>query len=286
MIYQSSINDLEEAKRSSRKSKRPAYLDGYHVNAAIDELDKTPTIVIKRRFIPKTYGEAITCDDRLLWTAAINIECGAITTNKTWELVELPNGRKAIQSKWVFEIKENPDGTVNKYKARLVVQGFRQIYGLDYDETFAPVARYESLKLVLAIATIKDMEVHQMDVCTAFLNGILDDDTEIYMKRPEGFLKEKHHGDKRVCRLLKSLYGLKQAGRVWYLLLHDFLTRHNFTRCHKEYCIYIQRDGDNVTIIVVYVDDLTIASSCMSQMQKLKDALSSEFKMKEIPSKD
>ena len=121
-----------------------------------------------------------------------------------------------------------------------------------------------------------------MGVCTAFLNGILDDDTENYMKRPEGFLKEKHQGDKRLCRLLKSLYGLKQAGRVWYLLLHDFLTRHNFTRCHKEYCIYIQRDGDYVTIIVVYVDDLTIASSCMSQMQKLKDALSSEFKMKDL----
>ena len=279
-VYDSTISRLVAAKRSSRQKKRPAHLDEFHVNAAIDALDKVPDINIQHRTIPKTFREAADSNDGEKWMEAIHIEYKACMDSGTWRLMELPQGRKAIQSKWIFDIKENPDGTIEKYKARLVIQGFRQIFGLDYDETFAPVARYESLKMVLAIATMKDMEVHQMDVCTAFLNGILED--EIYMKQPEGFVEVGPEGRQLVCRLLKSLYGLKQAGRIWYQLLHDFLTRQNFTRCHKEYCIYIQRDGDTVTIIVVYVDDLTIVGSSVAQVQKLKDALSREFKMKDL----
>ena len=277
--YESTLKDLEAAKRHSRATRRPAYLPDYIINA-VNGLD-TPSSTTpsdRQTAIPKTYRDAITGPHRTQWLNAIQTEYRACIDNDAWRLTTLPAGRRALPSKWVFDIKTNADGNIDKYKARLVIKGFRQTYGIDFDETFSPVARYESLKLVLATATMLDLEVHQMDVCTAFLNGTLDE--EIYMRQPEGFIDANKPDD--ACRLLKSLYGLKQAGRVWYILLHTFLTKHGFVRCHKEYCIYILRDGETFTIIAVYVDELTLASSCPIQLTRVKRALSQEFKMKDL----
>ena len=138
--------------------------------------------------------------------------------NKTWELVDRPQERKVIGVKWVFRTKLNVDGSVNKYKARLVVKGYEQIFGVDYSKTFAPVARLDTIRLLLAISAQLGWKVHQMDVKSAFLNGILQE--EIYVEQPEGFVMED-----KVYQLHKAFYGLKQAPRAWYSRIDDYLKK-------------------------------------------------------------
>ncbi|CAM8943434.1 unnamed protein product [Rhodiola kirilowii] len=156
---------------------------------------------------PPTYNEAISSVDGPIWKEAIKSELDSIMQNHTWELVNLPPGCKPLDSKWIFTKKMKVDGTVEKYKARLVIKGYRQKEGLDYFDTFSPVTRITSIRMIIAIAALRNLEIHQMDVKTAFLNGDLEE--EIYMEQPEGC---KAPGQERkVCKLVKSLYGLKQA---------------------------------------------------------------------------
>jgi hypothetical protein len=194
--------------------------------------------------------------------------------------VPLPEGRRALGCHWVFDVKYHSDGTVDRFKARLVVQGNTQLYGIDYQEVFAPVARYESMRLLLALSTVLDLHLHQMDVSTAFLNGVLRE--SIYMRQPMGF----HNGSKLVCKLEKSLYGLKQAPRIWYEVINSFLNDLGFSRCKKDHCLYLKRwevEGVPHTLIVcVYVDDLTIADSHLSSINDLKAKLSAKFTMKDL----
>ena len=147
-----------------------------------------------------------------MWKEAIKSEIDSILHNHTWELVDLPSGCKPLSSKWIFKRKRKLDGSIDKYKARLVIKGYRQTEGLDYFDTYSPVTRINFIRMVLAIATLKDLEVHQMDVKTAFLNGDLNE--EIYMEQPEGFSASGQ--EMKVCRLVKSLYGLKQAPKQWH----------------------------------------------------------------------
>jgi hypothetical protein len=213
------------------------------------------------------------------WKISAEKEYNSLTTNETWKLVTLPKGKKALGNKWVFRVKYNSDGTIEKYKSRLVVKGFLQREGVDYDEIFSPVIRMEALRFMLAIATIMNLEIHQMDVETAFLNGKIDTEEPIYMKQPEGF----HKGTfETVCLLLKSIYGLKQASRIWYLCLHEFLVSMNFQRCQKEYCIYVYNANGIIAFICVYVDDLTILCNDIKKLNKIKLDLSHRFKMKDL----
>jgi hypothetical protein len=274
--YEDTLKKMEKAKIASRTRKRVR--SSTTLVNAIDELDRPRMTRPTRLRVPLTYKEAYNSPQQTEWVAAIQKEYDSLNLKKTWETMTLPANRKALPCKWVFDIKYNPDGTIEKYKARLVIKGFKQIYGVDYDETFAPVARYESLKIVLAMSTILDMEVHQMDVCTAFLNGKLEE--EIFMQEPEGYKSTTKTN--QTCKLLRSIYGLKQAGRIWYQLLDGFLKENGFRRCHKEYCIYIQKDDSATTIIVVYVDDLTIASTNLERIVSIKKALSSRFEMKDL----
>jgi hypothetical protein len=171
------------------------------------------------------------------WVEVCKYEIDALHKNKTWELVDLLAGRKAVKSKWVFKLKA--DG---RHHTRLVAKGFTQIPGLDYDETFSPVARFESLRLLLALAALEDWEVHQMDVKSAFLNGVLDE--EIYMEQPQGFTSTGN--ETKVCRLLKAIYGLKQASRTWNSHIHAALTELGFKRTVADAGVYVkhQREGD------------------------------------------
>ncbi|CAM8982076.1 unnamed protein product [Rhodiola kirilowii] len=145
--------------------------------------------------------------DVSFWKEAINDEMDSIIGNNTWILVDLPPGHKPLGNKWIFRKKMKVDGTIDKFKARLVIQGFRQKYGMDYFDTYAPVARISTIRLLIALASIHKLLVHQIDVKIAFLNGDLEE--EIYMKQPEGFVM--HGQEHKVCKLVKSLYGLKQA---------------------------------------------------------------------------
>ena len=161
-------------------------------------------------------------------------EINSLRKNATWELVSLPPRRKLVQCKWVYRTKVAADGTTCKYKAWLVAKGFSQVQGVDYHETFAPVAKVDSICLVLAIATSKHWEVHHIDVKSAFLHGDIHE--EIYMKYPEGYISDPT----LVCKLQKSLYGLKQAPRSRYAKMDAFLLSQNFQRCKSDPNVYIQ----------------------------------------------
>lgn len=171
--------------------------------------------------------------------------------NEAWDLVEFPTGRKPIGSKWVFKKKLNAAGKVEKYKARLVAKGYSQVEGIDFGEIFAPIAKMTSIIFLLSIVVAFDLEVEQMDVKTAFLHGDLEE--EIYMKQPEGFAVK---GKKElVCKLKKSLYGLKQSPRMWYQKLYTYLLGLGFSRSKDDHYVYFKLVGDHFIYIALYVDD-------------------------------
>ncbi|PHU14405.1 Calcineurin B-like protein 4 [Capsicum chinense] len=161
---------------------------------------------------PQTFKEAMSSSDSSFWKEAVNSEIDLILNNHTWELVDLLPGNKPLGSKWIFKRKMKADGTIDKYKARLVVKGFKQKEGLDYFDTYSPVTRITSIRMLIALAAVYDLQIHQMDIKTAFLNGDLEE--EIYIEQPEDFVVPGNQ--KKVCKLIKSLYGLKQAPKQWY----------------------------------------------------------------------
>ena len=185
---------------------------------------------------------------------------------------------KAIRCKWVFKKKLLADGSLERYKARLVAKGCSQQEGIDYEETFAPVMRYATLRMLLARAAVEDLEVHQVDVKTAFLHGDLDED--IFMMQPEGFQERgKEH---LVCRLQKALYGLKQAPRSWYRKLEDFLQQTGFQKSNSEPCLFSRGSGEQQVLLAVYVDDQIIMSKSLQQVKQVKAAMSQAFAIKDL----
>ena len=229
---------------------------------------------------PRTYKEAMSRDDAGLWHEASQQEYNALLEHGVWELCELPPGRKAVGCRWVYRIKMKSDGSVDRYKARLVAKGFSQKPHLDYTETFAPVAKFASLRTVLAIAAAEDMEVHTMDVSSAFLNGDLDEET--YMAQPEGFAAPGQ--EHLVCHLKKSLYRLKQSPRQWYQKLHTTLTDLGFSRCASDHCVWIWAKNGIKVIMPAYVDDLTIACNNPPALERIKSELKKRFKMHDLGS--
>lgn len=180
---------------------------------------------------------------------------------------------KPLKTKWVFRIKPNEDGKPSKYKARLVVKGFLQKYGIDYEETFAPVAKLTTIRIVLAVGVQTGLFFHQMDVKTAFLHGDLRE--EIYMDIPEGLTASSN----MVCKLNKSLYGLKQSPRCWNEKINTVLIQLGYVRSKHDYCLYIKENKKDVMYIVLYVDDLLIAGKSLPDITKLKKKLSEKFEM-------
>ena len=222
---------------------------------------------------PLTFREAMRSDLADQWRVACQYEIDALAKNETWTLVYLPPGRKAVKSKWVFKRKLDLS-----HRARVVAKGFTQIFGLDYDETFSPVARFESLRLLLALAALEDWEIHQMDVKSAFLNGLLDE--EIYMEQPEGFV-DPDHPDK-VCLLKKAIYGLKQASRQWNQQFHGVLLELGFTRTRSDAGVYHREDDKGTAIIILYVDDITILSDSLKNINQIKSTLSKRYEMTDL----
>ena len=166
------------------------------------------------------------------------LEYNTLVGNGTWEIVDLPEGQKAIGSGWVFKVKHNRDGSIERFKACLVAKGYSQRPGLDYNESFAPTFRPATLRIIMALAATEDLELRSVDITSAFTNGDLDE--EIYMKQPEGFHIGSSH---QVCRLRKSLYGLKQSARQWNKKLHSVLTELGFSRIESDRSVYIYSNG-------------------------------------------
>jgi transposase InsO family protein len=229
---------------------------------------------------PRSYTEAMSRPDATQWRAAIDSELDSLKRTGTWTLTPLPAGRQAIGSRWVLKIKRKADGTVDKYKARLVAKGYAQKAGIDYDETFAPVAKFTSIRMLLALAARYDLEIHQMDVRTAFLNGDLD--VDIYMEQPEGYSTIARGEQRLVCKLQKALYGLKQAGRAWNEKMVDALLRLHFTPLDSDSCVFVHRGDGYVMFIALYVDDLLIFSSSLPRLLHLKSKLSQLFEMTDM----
>jgi hypothetical protein len=227
---------------------------------------------------PSNIEEAMKSRDATFWKEAIDDEMESIMFNNTWILVDLPSGSKPIGCKWIFKKKMKSDGSIDKYKARLVAKGYRQSKGIDYFDTYAPVARISSIRTLISLASIYNLEIHQMDVKTAFLNGYLDE--EVYMEQPEGFIIPGQ--ENKVCKLVRSLYGLKQAPKQWHERFDNVVISNGFRLNETDKCIYFKMFDSNIVIICLYVDDMLIFSNSISCIKDTKDFLSSHFDMKDM----
>jgi hypothetical protein len=228
---------------------------------------------------PRTIEEAFSSPDAALWKEAIRSEIDSIMSNGTWEVVERPYGCKPIGCKFVFKKKLRPDGTIERYKVRLVVKGYSEKEGEDYFDTYSPVARLTIIRVLLSLAASHGLIVHQMDVKTAFLHGELDE--EIYMHQPDGFVLEGQR--ELVCKLLKSLYELKQAPKQWHEKFERTLISSGFVVNEKLTNVFIigLMGGEGV-ILCLYVDDILIFGTSLDVIKKVKDFLSNNFVMKDL----
>jgi hypothetical protein len=254
----------EPLMRRSTRERHPPNMYGEWVTLTCDSAE------------PSSVLEATSGSNSDKWRSAMKAEMDSLIENEVWDLVERPKDRKTIGSKWVFKEKVGADGSVERYKARLVAQGYSQQYGLDYDETFSPVVRGESVRTVIAMAAKNNLVLHQMDVTTAFLNGTLKE--EVYMKQPEGFVtKGKEH---LVCKLKKSIYGLKQSPRCWNAALDGHLRKIGFIQSTSDPCIYTADEG--LVILAVYVDDIILAAKSEQHLNKVKQAIADKFTVQDM----
>ena len=213
-----------------------------------------------------------------VWKQAMSDEFNALMKNGTWTLVPPQPNYNIIGNKWVFRLKRNTDGTIARHKARLVAKGFHQRPGIDFKDTFSPVIKPQTIKLILCLALTNGWTLCQMDVNNAFLHGSLNED--VYMVQPAGFvhLTLPNH----ICKLHKALYGLKQAPRAWFHALKDFLLQYGFTNSKSDNSLFIYKNGPTVAYFLVYVDDLLLTGNCAIFLNKFKESLSKAFSLKDL----
>ncbi|KAJ9560965.1 hypothetical protein OSB04_006125 [Centaurea solstitialis] len=252
----------EDLRRSTRIRQEPYRYLGFLVSQDDGDLNE-----------PTSYGEAVSGSESEQWQEAMKAEMQSMYDNQVWELTDLPQHCRAVGRKWVFKKKTDMDGNVHTFKARLVAKGFTQTHGIDYDETFSPVAMLKSIRILMAISAYFNYEIWQMDVKTTFLNGRLTED--VYMQQPEGFVDPKNPD--KVCKLLKSIYGLKQASRSW-----KQIKEFGFAKSEFEPCVYTKFNGSVVTFLVLYVDDILLIGNDVPTLQNVKTWLSKCFQMKDL----
>lgn len=223
---------------------------------------------------PSTLDEALRDHN---WAAAMNNEHQALLRNRTWHLVPHPKGKNIIGCKWVYKVKRKADDTINRYKAHLVAKGFKQRYGIDYEDTFSPVVKATTIRLILSIAVSRGWSLQQLDVQNAFLHGILE---EVYMHQPPGYVDKAHPN--YVCRLDKALYGLKQVPRAWYARLCKRLEELGFVPSKADTSLFYYNCGKYSIFILVYVDDIIVASSSQDATEALLKNLQKDFTLKDL----
>lgn len=216
--------------------------------------------------------------DNTNWKSAMNSEFAALVRNKTWHLVPPKQGVNVIDCKWVYKIKRKADGTIDRYKARLVAKGFKQRYGIDYEDTFSPVVKAATIRLVLSLAVSQGWSLRQLDVQNAFLHGYLEED--VYMRQPPGYEEKKmpHY----LCKLDKALYGLKQAPRAWYSRLSKRLQELGFVSSKADTSLFFYNKNGLVMFLLVYVDDIIVASSSGQAVTVLLKELEKDFALKDL----
>lgn len=225
---------------------------------------------------PENYKQAMSTESANNWKMAMDEEMNSLELNNTWTLTELPSGEKAIKSKWVYKTKYDDNGNPIRWKARLVAKGYTQREGIDFNETFSPVVRYASIRYLVALAAQHNMSIHQMDAVSAYLNGNLKE--TIYMQQPEGY----NDGSKKVCKLVKSIYGLKQSGRVWNETINLELLKLGLVRSEVDQCIYHNLTNGYKLYVAIYVDDVLIFCDKSKIIKNVKKKLSQAFKMKDM----
>ena len=214
-----------------------------------------------------------------IWRKAMKEEFDSIQENQTWELTDLPPNKNSIGVKWVYKTKMNPYGSVNKHKARLVAKGYKQKEGEDFTEIFAPVSRLETVRLLISLAAQKKWKLFQMDVKSAFLNGVLKE--EIYVNQPPGFVKKGE--ENKVYKLKKALYGLKQSPRAWYSRINSYFKKCGFQKCPYEHTLYIKGDSQGKFMAVsLYVDDLIFTGNDEKMLSEFKHSMMAEFRMTDL----
>lgn len=225
---------------------------------------------------PESYQDAVNGDDSKKWKNAMQEEFNSLIKNDTWELVERPGACKIVDNKWVFKVKQENSDAQLRYKARLVARGFTQQYGVNYFETFSPVVRFTSIRTILAVAAQRKMKMKQFDVRTAFLNGDLSE--IVYMQQPTGF----DDGSGRICKLKKSLYGLKQSSRCWNKKFTTFIKLFGFVNSKYDPCVFISRRNNTLTILAIHVDDGIVVSENEGEIRSVLSHLNKHFEVKEM----
>lgn len=264
--------------------KRPTMLDGIEEENVLDTRlrargNSIDDSIISMAFLtiysePTSYEQAIASTDRRQWENAMNEELDSLLKNETWDLVPRPNDQKVIDNKWVYKIKTNPNGDIDRYKARLVGRGFNQQYGIDYEETFSPVVRFGSIRTMFALAAMNKMKIRQFDIKTAFLYGDLEE--TVYMHQPVGY--DDNSG--RVCQLRKSLYGLKQSSRCWNQKFSSFIKEFGFVVSKADPCVFVKNEKETTTILAIYVDDGMIIGNDATNIGLVIEHLEKQFEVK------
>ncbi|OMO88956.1 Integrase, catalytic core [Corchorus capsularis] len=286
---QQSNTNYHNVRRSTRLKFRPPHLQSFECNQVqktsphslssvfsydnITSKHKAFAVAIDQDTEPRNYKEAIKSQQ---WQQAMNEELEALEKTKTWKLVDLPHGKQPIGCKWVYKVKRKADGSIERYKARLVAKGYTQQEGVDYLDTFSPVAKIATIRTLLVVAALKGWYLHQCDVNTTFLHGDLSE--EVYMKLPEGYLE----GSTKVCKLVKSLYGLKQASRQWNLKLTESLIKYGFHQSQADHTLFIKFVDKNFIALLVYVDDIIVASNDITEVINIKAYLHDLFSIKDL----
>lgn len=260
MITRSKDGTLPQHKQTDRTTKHPV------PQALLSVIENSE---------PTCYTEA---SKHAVWRNAMTEEINALLKNETWVLVPPSSSHNTVGCKWVFRIKRNPDGTIERHKARLVAKGFHQQQGIDYEETFSPVIKPATIRTVLSLAVSRRWALRQLDVKNAFLHGFLNED--VYMTQPPGFVDPSRPD--YVCKLLKAIYGLRQAPRAWFEHMKSFLISAGFVQSLADPSLFIFRQGNQTIYFLLYVDDIVITGSDNKLIQELIQALGRNFDIKDL----
>jgi hypothetical protein len=225
---------------------------------------------------PRSFKDAMDGPDSIHWKKVADDEIFSHAKNNTWNLTPLSSHQICIPSGWDFKVKTDQFGHLLRRKARFFAKGYRQEKGVDYLELFAPVVRYDSLRLILAIAAVRDLEIVLLDATTAFLNGVVED--EIYIAQPEGYVVVGLESD--VCRLNKGIYGICQASRIWNQLLHTTLIRFGLSQSTADPCVYHRITSDSYLVIAIWVDDGLVAGHNLAVVDQFISYLNTQFEIK------
>jgi hypothetical protein len=280
------VDDNTKQRRSTRVRGQPIRLSDEQEDAmARRQLqsqapleDKESVNLASAAEEPTSYRSALTSVHSAKWKSAMESEISSLMENSTWTLTTLPKDAKVVGSKWIYKLKLDENGKPQRFKARLVAQGFSQRYGIDYDETFSPVVSKEAIRILIGLKA-NGWTVHQLDVDTAYLNAALD--TDVFLAQPHGYEQEGPNGETLVCRLEKAIYGLRQAGRQWYLHLSNLLINEmGFTRSRPDECLFLKVHNGTTVILGTYVDDIIIASNSALPVKTFEIHISKFLKVK------